>query len=158
MATSNILNRFFGLNSLTYLFIGILIILTIYCLIYYYRYIYHKTTSAFRPNNELPLQQSGGDTAEVLFFFADWCPHCKTAKPIWEDIKNEYQNIQINHYNVIFTEIDCSNEDDKYAEQMMSKYNVEGYPTIKLIKSGQVIEFDAKPTKENLTKFLHSVI
>jgi hypothetical protein len=41
---------------------------------------------------------------------------------------------------------------------MMNKYNVEGYPTIKLIKDGQVIEYDAKPSKETLTKFLNTVL
>jgi thiol-disulfide isomerase/thioredoxin len=155
---ANILNRFIRTSWLTYLLIGILIIITVWCLVYYYRYIYQKTTSSFRPDNELSLKQSGGGSAEILFFFADWCPHCKSAKPIWTEIKNEYQNNPINNYTVIFTEIDCSNEDDKHADQMMSRYNVEGFPTIKLIKDGQVMEFDAKPTKDNLTKFLHTVV
>ena len=38
------------------------------------------------------------------------------------------------------------------------KYNVEGFPTIKLLKDGQVIEYDAKPTKETLTQFLNTVL
>jgi thiol-disulfide isomerase/thioredoxin len=28
--------------------------------------------------------------AQVMFFFADWCPHCKKAKPEWEQFKEEY--------------------------------------------------------------------
>ena len=24
---------------------------------------------------------------EVMFFFADWCPHCKKAKPHWNALK-----------------------------------------------------------------------
>ena len=40
----------------------------------------------------------------------------------------------------------------------MNKYKIEGFPTIKLLKDGQVIEFDAKPTKENLTQFLNTAL
>jgi len=40
----------------------------------------------------------------------------------------------------------------------MNKYNVEGYPTIKLIKDGQVIEYDAKPDKPTLVQFFNTVI
>jgi protein-disulfide isomerase-like protein with CxxC motif len=58
---------------------------------------------------------------------------------------------------VVFTEIDCSNETTE-VDQMMNKYNVEGYPTLKLLKDGQVIEYDAKPTKETLTQFLNTVL
>jgi thiol-disulfide isomerase/thioredoxin len=92
-----------------------------------------------------------------MFFYADWCPHCKAAKPIWNDLKSEYENKTINGYNVVFTEVDCS-EETAEVEKLMNQYNVEGYPTIKLIKDGQVIEYDAKPSKETLTKFLNTVL
>ena len=38
------------------------------------------------------------------------------------------------------------------------KYDVSGYPTIKLLKDGQVIEYDAKPSKETLNQFLNTVL
>jgi protein-disulfide isomerase-like protein with CxxC motif len=72
-------------------------------------------------------------------------------------LKTEYENITINGYKVIFTEVDCS-EETAEVEKLMNQYNVEGYPTIKLIKDGQVIEYDAKPSKETLTKFLNTVL
>jgi thiol-disulfide isomerase/thioredoxin len=48
-----------------------------------------------------------------------------------------------------FQEIDCDAE-----ESTASKYNVTKYPTIKLVKDDTVIDFDAKPTVETLTRFL----
>ena len=95
--------------------------------------------------------------AELLFFYADWCPHCKTAKPIWNDLKSEYQNKTINGYRVVFTEVNCS-EETAEVDKMMNQYNIEGYPTIKLIKDGQVIEYDAKPSKDTLNQFLNTVL
>ena len=41
---------------------------------------------------------------------------------------------------------------------MADQYKVEGYPTIKLVKGNQVIEYDAKPSIEHLTEFLNSTL
>lgn len=101
--------------------------------------------------------QSGTDYAEIMLFYADWCPHCKTAKPIWEDVKAEYENKVINGHKVLFTEVNCTEETAEVAE-LMDKYKVEGFPTIKMNKDNQIIEFDAKPTKSNLTQFINTVI
>jgi hypothetical protein len=79
------------------------------------------------------------------------------AKPIWDELKSEYQNKTINGYTVLFTEINCS-EESAEVEKMMNKYSVEGYPTIKLLKDGQIVEYDAKPSKETLTQFLNTVL
>jgi hypothetical protein len=40
----------------------------------------------------------------------------------------------------------------------MDQYKIEGYPTIKLLKDGQVIEYDAKPSKDTLEQFLKTVL
>jgi len=111
----------------------------------------------YHPNSERVPEGENGNTAELLFFYADWCPHCKTAKPIWNDLTVEYENKTINGYKVVFTEINCS-EETAEVDNMMNRYNVEGYPTIKLLKDGQVIEYDAKPSKDTLIQFLNTVL
>ena len=92
-----------------------------------------------------------------MLFYVDWCPHCKTAKPEWESLKSEYEGKQINGYTVTFTEYNCTAETSE-NEELMNKYKIEGYPTIKLLKGGQVIEYDAKPTKVTMEQFLHTVL
>lgn len=124
---------------------------------YYFYYILPGLKSTYKPNKEDVDINASQKDAELLFFYADWCPHCKTAKPIWEELKSEYQNKTINGYTVIFTEINCSNENAE-VEQMMNKYNIEGFPTIKLLKDGQIIEYDAKPSKATLDQFLNTVL
>ncbi len=146
-----------NLNSTTLIIIGAVILFAVIAGIYYYYYMLPQMKAKYQPNSERVPESGNGNTAELLFFYADWCPHCKTAKPIWNDLKSEYENKTINGYKVVFTEINCS-EETAEVDKMMNQYNVEGYPTIKLLKDGQVIEYDAKPSKDTLTQFLNTVL
>jgi thiol-disulfide isomerase/thioredoxin len=102
-------------------------------------------------NNETPTK-----TAHLMLFYVDWCPHCKTAKPEWNALKEEYDGTNINGYVVVFEEYNCTEESSQ--EELIEKYKIEGYPTIKLIKDNQVIEYDAKPTKDTMAQFLTTVL
>ena len=139
-------------NTLTILFVTILIIVAAF-LYYFFVYTKKSTTSTSSSSSS----SGSSKQAELMLFYVDWCPHCKTAKPVWEELKNEYQNKTINGYSVLFTEINCTTETAE-IEKMISKYNIEGYPTIKLLKDGQIIEYDAKPTKDTLVQFLNTAL
>ena len=97
--------------------------------------------------------------AEIILFYVDWCPHCKTAKPEWDKFKAEVESNGglINGRRIIFTEYNCTKETDEIVK-ITQKYKIEGYPTIKLLKDEQVVEFDAKPSKTTLQQFLSSVL
>ena len=90
------------------------------------------------------------DKTEVLLFYVDWCPHCKTAKPVWTEVAEQYEE------TVTFREINCTVETAE-IEQLMNKYNIEGFPTIKMVKNGKVYDFDAKVSKANLEQFLNTM-
>ena len=91
--------------------------------------------------------------AELYLFKTDWCPYCKRAVPVFESLKQEYQHKLVNGYRVLFRVVDCEQE-----PKIADKFKIEGYPTIKLVKDDQVIEYDAKPEKEHLVQFLSTVI
>lgn len=156
---SNILSKFKNLfGGYTSIIVIFVIIFSVISLYYYFYYVYPKIKPTYQPNKEnMPGTNNVTNTAELLLFYVDWCPHCKTAKPIWNELKTEYENKTINGYKVIFTEINCTTETAE-IEQMVNKYNIEGYPTIKLLKDGQVIEYDAKPSKSTLDQFLNTVL
>lgn len=148
--------RAIGTNWL--ILVGALLLFGILGIFLYYRYVIPTMKPKHNANREVANSAAGGNKrAELLFFYATWCPHCKSAKPIWDQLRSEYQNKTINGYKVIFTEVDCT-EETAETERLMNQYNVEGYPTIKLLKDNQVIEYDAKPNKETLEKFLHTVL
>jgi thiol-disulfide isomerase/thioredoxin len=150
-------------NSMSFGTIGIILVILIFlgiAVYYYYKVVSPKTATSYYANSEnKPVMGSSARSkqAELLLFSVDWCPHCKTAKPIWDSLKQEYQGKTINGYNVIFTEVNCTNENPE-VEKLMNTYKVEGYPTIKLLKDGQVVDYDAKPNKETLNQFLNSVL
>ena len=163
--TNSILSKmtsgFRKMSSSTIIIIVAIILFVVLALYYYYNHVSPKLKPSYHANATASSsgQSNGGPTkqAELMLFYADWCPHCKTAKPIWNDLKTQYQNKTINGYQVIFTEVNCTSESAE-TEQMMNKYNIEGFPTIKLLKDGQIIEYDAKPTKETLNEFLNTVL
>jgi thiol-disulfide isomerase/thioredoxin len=130
------------------------IAISIYC---YKKFVSPLMATSYKANREPTDGSSAKKTAELMLFYVDWCPHCKTAKPIWEELKTEYQDKTINGYKIIFTDINCTNESPD-IESMMNKYKIEGFPTIKLLKDGQVIEYDAKPSKATLEQFLNTVL
>lgn len=108
----------------------------------------------FNNNNNEPSHDSSNiPEVELIIFTVEWCPHSKKAMPIWNQLKEEYGNKTYNGYKIIFQQIDGEENPD-----MADKYKVEGYPTIKLIKGNQVIEYDAKPSLEHLKEFLSSTL
>lgn len=121
----------------------------------YVTYIANKTT--YNANREQDGFSDSNKIATMMLFYVDWCPHCKTAKPEWENLKSEYEGKQINGYTLEFIDYNCTTESPE-TEELMNKYKIEGYPTIKLIKDNEVIEYDAKVTKATMEQFLHTVL
>lgn len=138
-----------------YLMIGGVVILL--AVVGYIVYVYSRPKLLTQINNDSAENQTSNSDAEIIFFFADWCPHCKKAKPHWDEVKQSYSDKVVNGYTMVFTEVDCSKETEE-MKKITAEYEIEGYPTIKLIKDGQVIEYDAKPDKDTLEKFISTVV
>ena len=65
----------------------------------YNKYVYSLVQPTYLANTEFPTEstdtsQSGYNAkeAEMMIFTVDWCPHSKKAIPIWNEIKEEYNN------------------------------------------------------------------
>jgi thiol-disulfide isomerase/thioredoxin len=93
----------------------------------------------------------------IYFFNVDWCPHCKTALPEWDKFKNEYDGKQVNGNILKCVSINCTEENDQVSK-MINEYKIEGYPTVKMLKDGQKIEFDSKIIHENLEQFVNTML
>jgi thiol-disulfide isomerase/thioredoxin len=101
--------------------------------------------------------------AQLMFFYADWCPHCRNAKPIWEDEKAKYADTLVNNYKVVFVNVDCSDDADPHTQALIQEYNIKGFPTLKMVYSKEdgtplTVDFDAKITKYSLDQFIETVL
>ena len=121
----------------------------------YNKYVTPMVDNKYVANNEFQQKSDDSDAqnVELYIFTVNWCPHSKKAIPIWEQLKAEYSNKTFNNYNINFIQVD-GEENPTLAD----KYKVEGYPTIKMVKGNQVIEYDAKPSLEHLKEFLNSTL
>lgn len=130
-----------------------------FAIAYFYYQNHHKENSLFSANEEESngSESSSSKKATLMLFYVDWCPHCKTAKPEWEDAKAAFDGQTINGYKVTFVEYNCTNENAKVNE-LMDKYSIEGYPTIKLLKDGEIISYEASVTKDIIDQFLHQML
>jgi thiol-disulfide isomerase/thioredoxin len=108
--------------------------------------------------NPIANGQGGGGDILIYFFSVDWCPHCKTAKPEWQTFSDNYDDAEINGYTIRCMSKDCTDDSDAAVQDMVQKYQIEGYPTIKMVKEGKTIDFDAKVTNGNLEKFVTNMV
>jgi len=101
-----------------------------------------------------------GSDVEILFFTVNWCPHCKKAQAPWTDFSNAYHGKTVKGRRVRCRKMDLTEGNPNYTEakDYADKYKIEGYPTIKMIKDDQVIEFDAKVSTNALEQFVEDVL
>ena len=140
-------------------FIIVTVALLIAAIFYVYKqYLVPKMHPTYAPNKEFVNENDDEKEAELLIFTVDWCPYCKKAMPIWNKFKSEYETRKINGYTLYFRTINCTDENDAEVKDLLNRYGIDGYPTIKLIKDNEPITFDAKPEFETLEKFLQTVL
>lgn len=120
----------------------------------YRKYVTPMVDVKYKDNQEFtdePVEEK--KVADLYMFIVDWCPHSKQALPIWQELKTETEGKLIHNYQVVFNLVNGEEQSD-----LADKFKVDGYPTIKLVKGNQIIEYDAKPDLLNLKEFLNSVL
>jgi thiol-disulfide isomerase/thioredoxin len=119
--------------------------------VFYKKIITPQITKKFVENREFVPKESETETATLYYFYTDWCPMCKQANPELKALKSETNGV-VNGVNIIFRDVDCD-ADSATADQ----FNITGYPTIKLVYKDKTYEYDAKPDRAVLIKFLNDI-
>jgi len=109
-----------------------------------------KKTQDYIENNEFK-DKIKTSKSNLLFFYTNWCDHCRNSKPIWKQIQTDSD---IQKFNLNFIDINC--EDEK-NNALLKNYNIKEYPTVILEHNNKKFIFDANLDAETLLKFLSSV-
>jgi thiol-disulfide isomerase/thioredoxin len=135
----------------------VLIIFIIFFIVLYFTY-YKLVKPNIKKNllnKEFINKEAKNDNIIIIFFKTEWCPYCKASMSEW----NKFEEYIKNYYNkdnkiIVKTIIvDCDDKPD-----LADKYEVKGYPTIKLIYKGDIYDYDAKPEFNSLKQFLNTTV
>jgi thiol-disulfide isomerase/thioredoxin len=132
----------------------VLIILFIVVGYYGYNTIVNKEKNKFK---DVANENRRNKEAPVYFFHVDWCPHCKKALPEWKKFASTYDGKEINGYLIKCYDVDCTNETSDVTV-FINKYKIESYPTVKLIRDDNTIDFDSRITSSSLDQFVNTML
>jgi thiol-disulfide isomerase/thioredoxin len=131
---------------------------------------YIKKMKATEGNDDIANKQ-GADTISVQLklYHVDWCPHSNAIMSEWNMFKDEYNNKIMNGYKLEVEDVNLTNEDgskddnENYpksssVKKIIADNKIEAYPTIKMYKNKEVIDFDAKVTVNNLEQMVETIL
>jgi thiol-disulfide isomerase/thioredoxin len=179
---ANLIQYIYGKTKIYIKYAVIVLIVAIF--IYVGVFMYNKYYMPMNKNADfadVANANDRGNIADIYFFYADWCPHCKKAKPEWINFKAHNDNKVINGYTVNCIEIDCTTDNGDVVikeykgndglhyntgkqstpipiADIIRNFGVESYPTIKMSKDTYTVDFDAKVTERNLETFINTVL
>ncbi len=96
--------------------------------------------------------QGGKD--QFTMYYAEWCPHCKTAKPEFEKLVGQ-SPMKIGDKSITMRML----EQGQDAAGEMKQKKVSGFPTFLLeTADGNTIEYKGERTTEGFLKFLNTTL
>lgn len=143
-------------------YIIILLIITVFiCVSMYaaYRYYGAKDAAVTAKFGDVANASETVGEVDLMMFHVEWCPHCVKALPEWKSFCDTYNGTNINGYkiNCDSNGNDCTDDADPLIKGLLKQYKINSFPTIILIKNGQVYNYDATVTKNSLEQFVETV-
>ena len=99
--------------------------------------------------------ETGDGKSKLVMYYANWCGHCKRAEPEMKKLeaKLKKQNNKVNGKEVEVVYVDGDQE-----EELLKKEDVQGFPTIRLYRLSDMIEYQGERVADSLMEFLQENI
>lgn len=142
----------------------IIFLIILFAIVAYYGFRrFAKPVISKEVSKDIANANTRGMNADLYFFHADWCPHCKKASPAWKEFYAEYNGKTVNGYTLQLHDINCTEDSadnsNPAVAEIIQKFNIQGYPTVILqTDDGKKIDFDSKITKKSLETFVGTVL
>ena len=129
-----------------------LIAVGLYYLIKANRNVEHFESQPAELNNLTEKPNPKGNDLVIVLFYVDWCPHCVSTKPEWEKLVKKMNNTNVKGHNVKVNA--CNAEGSQVEQDFANENNVQGYPTIKVIKEDEVVDYNGARNAEAMEEFI----
>lgn len=140
-----------------YIILALIIFITLG--LYAYRKFARRVIEKSDLDNVSNATGKGTGDAQIILFTVDWCPHCKSAAKPWQQFVEKYDNEMVNETTLRCITTNCTNEDDADVIKQIKQYNINSYPSVKIIRADKtVVDYDAKITADNLETFVHAMV
>lgn len=96
-------------------------------------------------NTGMNTSEMKEEKMELVYLYMNGCGHCKTFTPEFDKFASNYKG----SCKVIKLE-----RGESGAKKYLEENNVQGFPTVLLIKESETIEFQGERTEEGLLKFM----
>jgi thiol-disulfide isomerase/thioredoxin len=141
-------------NQILFLFLGV-----VFATASYFAYIrFAKPVAKYSENfgSDISNDNDRRKGAKIIFFFADWCPHCTKAKPQWEKFVPKIDSAVYGKYVVQANNVDCTDG----TNSMIQQYNIDGYPTVLIVKDDDStpVKFSGSITTDALKSFVTTAL
>jgi thioredoxin-like negative regulator of GroEL len=108
----------------------------------------------WEPFVDTPKQQVPVGSANLYFFYTDWCGFSQKAMPEWEKLEQRLKETPVFGKTKV-TPVRVNADEDRKTAQL---YEIDAYPMIKLETSSLLSEFSGPRTAEGLVQFLRNTL
>jgi glutaredoxin len=105
------------------------------------KYFKYKSKYLELKQKQLSKQTGGNNTKPTIILYkADWCGHCNKFKEVWKRMdKNKY---------------DLITYDSEKDSQLIKDNEIQGFPTIIIVKNGIKTEYNGNRTEKDINNFI----
>ena len=139
-----------------------IVIMFSFLFLIYYHFNYCKleqmtNENTIKKQSDLNVKQNNSPVKKgtVILFYADWCGHCKTYKPIWDQLKIDNKNVydfrEIEHTHFM----DCQKQINECNSQIQLGYQ-DAPSCLKNVNKCDILK-DIIPSLEKITELIQSI-
>ena len=88
------------------------------------------------------------NTPKIINFNTSWCYWSKKIQPVWEQLTDGMKGKDIE-----VLDVKCDLDENR---EICDRYQVEGFPTIKLIVGNNILDYNGDRSLDDLSKFIQT--
>ena len=116
-----------------------------------------KATPVKKKENKTKKEKKTKDESTIVLIYANWCPHCQTMKPEWNEMKNRL-GMDIKTIEIEDSDFDKDMKIRDIEDNNLKGEHIEimGYPTMFKVHNGHTDYYGGSRTASEMIKWAKS--